>query len=574
MPMELLPVQGPNLVNDCIWVQSADGSMTRSVSKDFLTLVPWCNKEMLQGRGATAKHPCILPRQITPETLQVISCYVDFHSAPGRSDKERKQYDEKLVKMDTKRLCELTSAADSLEMRPLVDITSRGLARLIEGKSPEEIREAFNLPDDLTEEEKLEPVKNLINDPRIRLLNRLYAKKRRELHTKKIEAKKISDEQVKLQDSRPLEELLSFIEMGNGKQEGCAEGQSKESKAKKTKQKGKHKGDSSRDCSTTSQGAAADSTAATTQEKGQVAAAEEKGEEGEVVAVASLDQGAKKQCGLGGAVQLGALEALELQHSTSNGQAEGKMSPRCSPTRPSDRQQQQQQQHRKQRRMQQPLAGNQQEGPQSLHQRDTLQEPGVDPSGSRKTSGVQHTTDRSINPQAARRRGQQQQPSASSPAGKQVNGTTEHQQHQQPCIEQHQHQVLLPPPLHPPSQLSNGTAAPQPEDLCHQQPEPITGSSSCSIPCSLQGHDGDGTPLQHGHDAVHGEASSAHVAGFGAGCSSGAPWETRVHELLFSKAGCSRSSRLPALPVLEDCPSDADEPTTVVVREDEGRCRQ
>eukprot|EP00983_Pelagomonas_calceolata_P102524 1158816-Pelagomonas_calceolata.AAC.6 len=33
---------------------------------------------------------------------------------------ERKQYDEKLVKMDTKRLCELTSAADSLEMRPLV----------------------------------------------------------------------------------------------------------------------------------------------------------------------------------------------------------------------------------------------------------------------------------------------------------------------------------------------------------------------------------------------------------------------------------------------------------------------
>lgn len=27
-----------------------------------------------------------------------------------------------------------------------VDITSRGLARLIEGKSPEEIREAFNLP--------------------------------------------------------------------------------------------------------------------------------------------------------------------------------------------------------------------------------------------------------------------------------------------------------------------------------------------------------------------------------------------------------------------------------------------
>lgn len=53
--------------------------------------------------------------------------------------------------MDTKRLCELTSAADSLQLKPLVDLTSRALARMIEGKSPEEIRETFHLPDDLTE---------------------------------------------------------------------------------------------------------------------------------------------------------------------------------------------------------------------------------------------------------------------------------------------------------------------------------------------------------------------------------------------------------------------------------------
>ena len=53
--------------------------------------------------------------------------------------------------MDTKQLCELTSVADSLQLKPLVDLTSRTLARIIEGKSPEEIREIFNLPDDLTE---------------------------------------------------------------------------------------------------------------------------------------------------------------------------------------------------------------------------------------------------------------------------------------------------------------------------------------------------------------------------------------------------------------------------------------
>ena len=92
---------------------------------------------------------------------------------------ERKIFDEKFIRLDTRRLCELTSAADSLDMKPLVDLSSRALARMIEGKTPEEIRESFHLPDDLTEEEKLEPVKNATDDPRIRLLNRLYAKKRK-----------------------------------------------------------------------------------------------------------------------------------------------------------------------------------------------------------------------------------------------------------------------------------------------------------------------------------------------------------------------------------------------------------
>ncbi|KAF3324894.1 SKP1-like protein 21 [Carex littledalei] len=40
------------------------------------------------------------------------------------------------------------------------------------------ICEIFHLPDDLIEEEKLEPLKNVNDDPRIRLLNILYARKK------------------------------------------------------------------------------------------------------------------------------------------------------------------------------------------------------------------------------------------------------------------------------------------------------------------------------------------------------------------------------------------------------------
>lgn len=38
----------------------------------------------------------------------------------------------------------------------------------IEGKTPEEIRETLSLPDDLSEEEKLEPISYHTDDPRIR----------------------------------------------------------------------------------------------------------------------------------------------------------------------------------------------------------------------------------------------------------------------------------------------------------------------------------------------------------------------------------------------------------------------
>ena len=81
--------------------------------------------------------------------------------------------------METRQLCELTSAADALDLKPLIDLASRALARLIEGKTPEQIRSTFHLPDDLTDEEKLEPIRNLGEDMRIRLLNRLYAKRRK-----------------------------------------------------------------------------------------------------------------------------------------------------------------------------------------------------------------------------------------------------------------------------------------------------------------------------------------------------------------------------------------------------------
>ncbi|OAY63575.1 SKP1-like protein 21 [Ananas comosus] len=226
----------PEAVKSYIWLQCADGSI-QQVEEEVAMFCPMICREVLQkGMGSSKNYAISLPQRVNPAILSLILDYCRFHQVPGRSNKERKSFDEKFIRIDTKRLCELTSAADSLQLKPLVDLTSRALARMIEGKTPEEIRETFHLPDDLTEEEKLEPLKNANDDPRIRLLNRLYAKKRKELK----ERQKLKDIEVEEEpkDERSVEEILSFI---NG------DGDSKSVKVPKSKKKNRRKKDHSKD---------------------------------------------------------------------------------------------------------------------------------------------------------------------------------------------------------------------------------------------------------------------------------------------------------------------------------------
>nr|KJB41348.1 hypothetical protein B456_007G099900 [Gossypium raimondii] len=204
----------PEMMKSYIWLQTADGSI-QQVEQEVAMFCPMiCHEVIQKGMGSSKNYAISLPQRVNPAMLSLILDYCRFHQVPGRSNKERKSFDEKFIRMDTKRLCELTSAADSLQLKPLVDLTSRALARIIEGKSPEEIREIFHLPDDLTEEEKLEPLKNTTDDPRIRLLNRLYAKKRKELKERqKLKNIEVEEERV---DDRSVDDLLSFINGDNG----------------------------------------------------------------------------------------------------------------------------------------------------------------------------------------------------------------------------------------------------------------------------------------------------------------------------------------------------------------------
>ncbi|KAJ4957013.1 hypothetical protein NE237_013796 [Protea cynaroides] len=232
----------PEVMKSYIWLQTADGSI-QQVEEEVAMFCPMICREILQtGMGSSKNYAISLPQKVNPTTLSLILDYCRFHQLPGRSNKERKSFDEKFIRIDTKRLCELTSAADSLQLKPLVDLTSRALARMIEGKTPEEIRETFHLPDDLTEEEKLEPLRNTADDLRIRLLNRLYARKRKELKEKqKMKNVEVEEERV---DDRSVDDLLSFINGGDGGFEGV---RAPKNKKKNQRRKGHSKDPSTND---------------------------------------------------------------------------------------------------------------------------------------------------------------------------------------------------------------------------------------------------------------------------------------------------------------------------------------
>ncbi|CAL5210881.1 unnamed protein product [Lathyrus oleraceus] len=67
-----------------------------------------------------------------------------------------KNWDAEFVKVNQVTLFELILAANYLDIKSLLDLTSKAIAAMMVGKTPEEIRKMFNIANDFTEEEEEE----------------------------------------------------------------------------------------------------------------------------------------------------------------------------------------------------------------------------------------------------------------------------------------------------------------------------------------------------------------------------------------------------------------------------------
>ncbi|CAG0919452.1 unnamed protein product [Notodromas monacha] len=94
----------------------------------------------------------------TPTLLKVIEwCdhYRDWDPSVPMELSEISDWDAQFLKMDMKALLEVVKASYYLEIDGLGDVTCHGLAQLMEGKSPQQLREMFNIVNDFRSDEEV-----------------------------------------------------------------------------------------------------------------------------------------------------------------------------------------------------------------------------------------------------------------------------------------------------------------------------------------------------------------------------------------------------------------------------------
>ncbi|XP_019170949.1 PREDICTED: SKP1-like protein 1A [Ipomoea nil] len=96
-----------------------------------------------------------LPK-VDGETLAKILEYCEVHTAAGKTNAEKKEFDQKFVEVEQAELYVLLTAADYLAISELKEKLVRRVVDMIKGKTPEEIRKTFNMENDLSPEEEEE----------------------------------------------------------------------------------------------------------------------------------------------------------------------------------------------------------------------------------------------------------------------------------------------------------------------------------------------------------------------------------------------------------------------------------
>ncbi|OVA13004.1 SKP1 component [Macleaya cordata] len=95
---------------------------------------------------------------VTSNILAKVIKYCKKHveTSSNEEDEDLKAWDAEFVNVDQRTLFDLILAANYLDIKNLLDLTCQTVVDMIKGKTPEEIRQTFNIVNDFTPEEEEE----------------------------------------------------------------------------------------------------------------------------------------------------------------------------------------------------------------------------------------------------------------------------------------------------------------------------------------------------------------------------------------------------------------------------------
>ncbi|KAF5729521.1 SKP1-like protein 1B-like [Tripterygium wilfordii] len=108
-------------------------------------------KRMIEDDCADGKIP--LPN-VKSKTLSKILEYCMKHAEDKDAAGNLKSFDSDFMKVDTNTLYDLLMAANYLEIKKLLGLCCQTVTDMIKGKTPEQIRETFNIKNDFSAEEE------------------------------------------------------------------------------------------------------------------------------------------------------------------------------------------------------------------------------------------------------------------------------------------------------------------------------------------------------------------------------------------------------------------------------------
>ncbi|XP_006660908.1 SKP1-like protein 20 [Oryza brachyantha] len=116
-----------------------------NVSANILCkVIEYCNKHVEARRGVAADG-------------RASGTAVEADTGLSKAIKEElKTFDAEFVKVDQTTLFDLILAANYLNIKGLLDLICQAVSDMIKGKTPEQIRETFNIENDFTPEEEEE----------------------------------------------------------------------------------------------------------------------------------------------------------------------------------------------------------------------------------------------------------------------------------------------------------------------------------------------------------------------------------------------------------------------------------